>query len=180
MLAILAVVGWWFTRSQEVAESGERGPAHTESADRTQIARVVGVADGDTIRVEVDGTTERLRIIGIDAPELRQGECYAQAAASRMQSLVQSRDVQIVADPTQANRDRYDRILRHVFTLDGVNVAETLIAEGLGVEYTYARAYAGQDVYWAAEESAREQQLGLWSGACDVPLPVPALTDGDA
>lgn len=142
-------------------------PAEAPAA-RGEVVRVVGVVDGDTLRVSVGGVTERLRIIGIDAPELSDGECYAQASASRMQSLVQSRDVRIVADPTQDDRDRYDRILRHVFTLDGVNVAQRLVAEGLAREYTYDRPYAGRDDYLEAQEIARAGDLGIWSGACDV------------
>ena len=162
-------------------------PSHTPSAVAAGdlIVRVVGVVDGDTLRVSVDGVTERLRIIGIDAPELSQGECYGQEAASRMQSLVQSRDVRILADPTQADRDRYDRILRHVFTLDGVNVAHTLILEGLGREYTYDQAYASRADYLQAQEIAQAGRLGIWSGACAgageqsaVPLvPQPGSTD---
>lgn len=140
---------------------------------------MVGVVDGDTLRVSVNGTTERLRIIGIDAPELRGNECYAQKSASRMQSLIQSKDVRIVADQTQDDRDRYDRILRHVWTLDGKNVALELVAAGLATEYTYSRAYAGQAEYREAEATALQQGLGLW-GACDVPgvvaAPAPSPT----
>lgn len=79
---------------------------------------VVSVYDGDTIAVSVDGQRERVRIIGIDAPEMaRDGaaaECYAQPAASHLQSLVQGKRVHLLADPTQDDRDRYDRLLRHV------------------------------------------------------------------
>ncbi|HHX46253.1 MAG TPA: thermonuclease family protein [Brevibacterium sp.] len=131
--------------------------------------------DGDTLRVSVDGVTERLRIIGIDAPELRENECYAQKSASKMQSLVQSKDVRIVADPTQADRDRYDRILRHVFTLDGTSVGQTMILEGLAKEYTYDKPYASQAEYLEAEEIARTGGLGIW-GACDIVDAAPAPT----
>src|SRR5699024_8064998 len=79
---------------------------------------VLSVYDGDTIAVSIDGVKERVRIIGIDAPELaRNGQpagCFAQESASQMQSMVQSQRVHLVADPTQADRDRYDRLLRHV------------------------------------------------------------------
>lgn len=171
VLALLAGLIWWLTSDQrEELRGGERGEGHTASA----VVPVVGVSDGDTLRVTVNGATERLRIIGMDAPELSERECYAQAAASRMQSLVQSRDVRIAADPTQGDRDRYGRLLRHVYTLDGTNVAEALIAEGLAVEYTYSRHYDGRDDYLAAQDTAREESLGLWSGECDVePLEAP-------
>lgn len=145
-----------------------------EAAD-TQTARgalvpVTGVTDGDTIKVRLDGVTERVRVIGIDTPELRGDECYAQRAASRMQSLVQSRSVYLEADPTQDDRDRYDRLLRHVFTKDGTNVAQTLIAEGLGKEYTYSAAYRYQSEYRDAERAAQQGNLGLW-GACPSAAP---------
>lgn len=126
---------------------------------------VVGVVDGDTIRVRVAGRTERVRVIGIDTPELRGEECGAQRAASRMQSLVQSRSVTLVPDPTQDDRDRYGRLLRHLRLDDGRSVAQILLAEGLGREYTYRRAYEGQASHRAAEDAAREASAGLW-GAC--------------
>jgi micrococcal nuclease len=127
---------------------------------------VVGVVDGDTIKVKVAGVTERIRVIGIDTPELASRDCYAQEASSRMQSLVQSKSVALVADPTQADRDRYGRLLRHVRLADGRSVAQILIAGGFGAEYTYDRPYAGQADYRQAEEAARAAHRGIWSSAC--------------
>ncbi|KAB7744292.1 nuclease [Nostocoides sp. F2B08] len=137
------------------------------------VVPVVGVVDGDTLRVRVDGVTERLRVIGLDAPELSGGECLAQEAASRMQSLVQSRDVRIVADPSQDDRDVYDRLLRHVWTLDGRSVARELIAEGLAREYTYAAPYDGVAEHRAAETEAIEAGRGIWGPACSSPAQAP-------
>ncbi|MDO5627852.1 MAG: thermonuclease family protein [Mobilicoccus sp.] len=138
-------------------------PSPTPTAD-PDLVPVVGIVDGDTIRVRVDGVTERVRIIGIDTPEMT-GECYAQEATSKMQSLAQSRSVRLVADPTQDDRDRYDRLLRHVVLEDGRSAAEVLIAGGYGREYTYRDAYQGQSAHVAAERAARDGGLGLW-GAC--------------
>ena len=91
-----------------------------------------------------------------------------------MQSLVQSKSVRLVADPTQADRDRYGRLLRHVQLADGRSVAQILIAGGFGEEYTYDRAYAGQAAYRGAEAAARKAHRGLWSSACTTPAaPVP-------
>lgn len=132
---------------------------------------VVGVVDGDTLKVRVGAKTERVRVIGIDTPELASRECYAQQASSTMQSLVQSTKVRLVADPTQANRDRYDRLLRHVLLADGRSVAQLLIAGGFGREYTYDRAYYGQAAYRKAQASAREAHLGIWSSGCAVAAP---------
>ncbi|KGN40303.1 thermonuclease family protein, partial [Knoellia aerolata] len=134
---------------------------------------VVGVTDGDTIRVRIDGTTERVRLIGIDTPELTGGECWAQKAASRMQSLVQSRSVQLVLDPSQGDRDRFGRLLRHVVTQDGTLVGTALIEGGFGREYTYAKPYLHRDAHLAAQQRARAAGLGVWSAACAAPAAAP-------
>ncbi|WP_404386546.1 thermonuclease family protein [Knoellia locipacati] len=140
---------------------------------------VVGVTDGDTIRVRVPSGTERVRLIGLDAPERKGDECWSQQAASRLQSLVQSRTVQLVADPTQADRDRYGRLLRHVVTEDGQLAAQVLIEGGFAKEYTYAAAYEHRDTYLAAQKRAQTKRLGVWSAACAAPTrarPAPAAT----
>ncbi|MCG6568612.1 nuclease [Tessaracoccus sp. ZS01] len=130
---------------------------------------VAGVIDGDTIDVLIDGERTRIRVIGIDTPE--RGDCGYQEAASAMQSLVQSRDVRIEFDPTQGDTDRYDRLLRHVFTAEGANVAEEIIARGLGREYTYADPYAYVADHLAAQAGAQEQGLGVWGETCDAGRP---------
>ena len=131
---------------------------------------VVGVTDGDTIKVRVGSTTERVRLIGLDAPELKGDECWAQKASSRMQSLVQSRSVRLVADPTQDDRDRYGRLLRHVVTEDGRLAAQVLIEGGFAREYTYRTAYEHRGDYLAAEKRAKAKKLGVWSAACSAPV----------
>lgn len=91
--------------------SGSSGP---ERRDR---ARVVRVTDGDTLKVRlVDGTEEYVRIIGIDTPEVHgRRECGgAQASRSMSRLAPVGARVVLVSDPTQADRDRYDRMLRYV------------------------------------------------------------------
>lgn len=132
----------------------------------THLHPVVGVIDGDTIKVRVGGTTERVRLLGLDAPELATKECWAKQASSRMQSLVQSRSVQLVRDPSQADRDRYGRLLRHVSTADGQLVAQVLIEGGFARELTHAGRYEHQAAFRAAEKRAKAQRLGIWGKPC--------------
>jgi micrococcal nuclease len=144
-------------------------PSRPAQDPRGPLLAVAGVTDGDTIKVRINGTTERIRVIGIDTPELNPRECYAQQAASRMQSLVQSKSVRLTADPTQGDRDRYGRLLRHVWLPDGRSVAQLLIAGGFGREYTYDKPYAGQAAYRSAQASAKAAHLGIWSSGCVAP-----------
>lgn len=129
---------------------------------------VVAVVDGDTIDVRTGGGTERVRLIGLDSPEIaRDGspdECYAQEARDVLDELLYGRDVQLVADPTQAERDAYGRLLRHVL-IDGRSAAVEVIAAGAAHEYTYDAAYEHQAEHIAAQEEAAAAGLGLW-GAC--------------
>jgi micrococcal nuclease len=149
-------------------------------AAEAALVPVVGIVDGDTLKVRVGGRTERVRVIGIDTPELASDECFAQQASSRMQSLVQGKRVRLVADPTQANRDRYDRLLRHVLLADGRSVAQLLIAGGYGREYTYDRAYYGQAAYRKAQATAQDAHLGIWSSGCAVAAPAPLVSSGSS
>lgn len=131
-------------------------------------AEVTSVIDGDTLVVRTIDGSERLRIIGVDTPEIgRDGaadECYAQEARAYVDDALTGRIVQIYPDSTQDDVDRYGRLLRHV-RVDGRNFAETVIAAGAGIEYTYDAAYAGQEAHLAAQDDARERRRGLW-GAC--------------
>jgi micrococcal nuclease len=129
---------------------------------------VAGVVDGDTIRIRFGGVTERVRLIGIDTPELNPPECYGQKAASAMQSLVQGKQVVTAADPSQADRDQYGRLLRHVYLIDGKSVALALIGDGFGKEYTHDKPYAGQSAYRTAQEGAQAAGRGLWGAECGV------------
>ncbi|USQ76031.1 thermonuclease family protein [Ornithinimicrobium cryptoxanthini] len=158
-------------------DAGDDQPADADSpAEWGPLYDVLSVYDGDTIAVSIDGTRERVRIIGIDAPELaRNGQpagCFAQESASEMQSLVQSQRVHLIADPTQADRDRYDRLLRHVVREGGGHVALTMVQGGYAEEEQFAAPYQYQSDLVAAERDARAEGLGLWSACLADAAPV--------
>lgn len=147
----------------------EAPPAETTPEVAAEgIVQVLGIIDGDTIDVDLDGERTRVRVIGLDAPE--RDECGYQEAASAMQSLAQSREVRLEADPTQLDVDVYGRLLRHVFTLEGLNVAEQIIEQGFAVEYTYDKPYAHVEDFLAAQARAQEAGLGIWGPLCATPL----------
>lgn len=130
------------------------------------VATVVAVVDGDTIDVETSTGEERVRLIGIETPEIsRDGgvdDCYAQEARTYLDQLVYGHDVELVSDPTQADTDRYGRLLRHVL-IDGQSAAQLAIEAGAGTEYTYDNPYDGRSDYLAAQDRAQDAGAGLWS-----------------
>lgn len=76
-----------------------------------ETGRVVDVIDGDTIDVEIDGTTQRIRYVGVNTPE-RDEPCY-QDATNANRALVEGQTVRLEIDTS--DKDRYDRLLRYVY-----------------------------------------------------------------
>lgn len=72
---------------------------------------VTRVVDGDTIDVVRGGVRQKVRFIGIDAPEI--GQCGYAEGTRNLQELVSGRAVTLVPGAT-TDRDRYGRLLRYV------------------------------------------------------------------
>lgn len=77
---------------------------------------VVSVVDGDTVRVRPGGagSEQRVRLIGIDAPET--GTCEAAAATSALEALVLNRTVTLTMGGDGEDVDPYGRLLRYLDT----------------------------------------------------------------
>jgi len=158
-----AVTGWLDSAGGAILPA-EPGPEYGESA----AAVLERVVDGDTIVISEDGASPRVRIIGIDTPELGRGaaadECYAQEATVALTAALGAGPLELVSDPSQGDTDKYGRLLRHVY-VNGQSVAAKMLAEGMGHEYTYSAPYAGQAEHLAAQSAAQANGVGLWS-AC--------------
>ncbi len=133
-----------------------------------ETAEVVAVVDGDTIDVQTAGGEARVRLIGLDTPEINrdggQDDCYAQEARDELNTMVYGQAVKLRADPTQDDTDRYGRLLRHVY-IDGQSAAVVLLEAGAAHEYTYDAPYIGQPEHRDAERAAQADALGMW-GSC--------------
>lgn len=92
----------------------------------------VEVIDGDTIRHE----GKSIRVLGLDTPEIRSRcpseKIAAHGARDRLARLIEgAKKIQI--EPSK-RPDRYGRVLATI-TIDGRNVADILIGEGLARPY---------------------------------------------
>jgi endonuclease YncB( thermonuclease family) len=137
--------------------------------------RVVAVADGDTITVlEESNQQHKIRLAAIDAPERRQA--YGERAKQHLSALVYGKAVLVLWD----KRDRYGRIVGHVFARDCVRLScRYSLDAGLeqikaGLAWHY-RQYekeqppAERVQYAALEQQARARREGLWNDAEPVP-----------
>ncbi|GAA1547900.1 MULTISPECIES: thermonuclease family protein [Nocardioides] len=152
------------------ARPGTPTGADPSEGTATQV-RVTAVVDGDTLRVEDLGGRPlgRVRLLGIDAPEVAHpptpAECYADQSTDLLEDLAPvGSTVQLVTDSGQPGRDRYDRLLRYV-DHDDVDVAHELLARGAARRYEAGQDLAREDSYVAAADDAQEAASGLW-GTC--------------
>lgn len=129
--------------------------------------KVLRTIDGDTLEIDMHGTKEKVRLIGINTPETvdprREVQCFGKEASARMKELVAGELVRIESDPTQSFRDTYDRLLAYVYLEDGQMLNRKMIAEGYAYEYTYGTPYKYQKEFRELVALARTSERGLWS-----------------
>lgn len=169
--AILLVGGWWGLSSgpNTGSTAPPRAEARSSSTARVHQAHLVRVVDGDTIVARsVDGVDlGRVRILGIDAPEVDEGKCHADQAAAATADLLAGQELTLTTDPTQWERDVYDRLLVYVALEDGTDVGHRLLLGGHARQLDHGDiAYQRREVYQDAEAAAQDAYDGLW-GACD-------------
>lgn len=116
------------------------------------------VIDGDTIRLE---TGTKVRLLGINTPEISSKDCYALEAKNFLKNLVENEEIHLEYD--FEDRDKYGRSLRYVY-FKGQNVNLILVEEG------YAKKYflSNEDLKYRKkisllEEGAKIKKKGLWN-----------------
>ena len=142
---------------------GGGGTGDGGSSGGRKHATVTEITDGDTIDVTLRGRSETIRVLGVDTPEVYFGaECGAAQASSSMHRLLAAGDrIQLIRDPSQDNRDRYDRLLRYVVR-SGRDVGRRQIRKGWAEVYVFETPFERVDSYRQAEASARQANRGVW------------------
>ena len=128
--------------------------------------RVTTFYDGDTIAVDMNGSEEKVRFIGVDTPETHKPntpvQCFGKAASAHTKEMIGSSPIRLEADPTNSNRDRYKRLLRYVYLPDGTLVNARIIQDGYGFAYV-GFPFQKMEDFRSYEREARQQNKGLWS-----------------
>jgi micrococcal nuclease len=133
------------------------------SPDREQ-ATVVSVVDGDTIWVVLNGEREKVRYIGIDAPETQHPvkgvQAYGHEAKAANRKLVEGKTVRLEFDV--GRRDKYGRLLAYVYLEDGTFVNAWLVEQGYAQVMTVPPNVKYQDLFLKLQREARDTNRGLW------------------
>ena len=123
-------------------------------------AKVVGVHDGDSITVLREGNVQvKIRLEGIDAPELKQP--FGNASKKALSDLVFGKSVEI----DDKGKDRYGRTLANVF-VGKLWINLVMVESGMAWHFIQ---YNKEPEYRQAERISRESRLGIWSQ----PNPIP-------
>lgn len=136
------------------------------------------IYDGDTFEVEINGKSEKVRMLGIDTPEKWDSDKFERdlertgkdketikklgtLSSEFTARLIGGKKVILQADIKSDDKDKYGRLLRYVYLEDGTFVNLKIVEEG------YANAYrkfnvSKQNDFIDAENKAREKKKGLW------------------
>ena len=119
--------------------------------------KVVSVHDGDTITVLQNRQQIKVRLFGIDAPELKQP--YGKKSKQFLANLIAGEAVEV----EENGKDRYKRTIGTIY-LNGKDINAQMVENG------YAWAYRKFSKKYAPQESeAKYQKLGLWRDEEPVP-----------
>lgn len=173
-LSLLALVS---CATHQVDLTKQAPATSVEEPGGHETATVTRVVDGDTIEVAITGrsegpgaglapigSTQKVRLIGIDTPEsVRPGtpvECFGREASAAAKSLLEGREVTLVKDVEET--DRYDRLLRYVY-IGGEMANARLVINGYATAYTYPPNVRWSDLFVQLEREARDGDRGLWA-----------------
>lgn len=136
-----------------------------------QLHQVARVYDGDTIILE---NKKQVRLLGINTPEIesrhRSEEPGGTAAKKWLQNQLQQNQVYLEFD--QVKRDKYKRLLAHVFLPDGKHLNLMLLEKGLAIVSIIPPNGRYTDKLVKAQQQAEKLKLGIWSMPEYQPRPI--------
>ncbi|MSZ58410.1 MAG: hypothetical protein F2697_07725, partial [Actinobacteria bacterium] len=140
-----------------------------------ETATVKRVVDGDTLIVndEVTGAESRIRLLGINSPEIttsaHAGQCGGAQARKIMKSLVPVGTRVRLAAVDQASKGKSARPQRVVLAWNPAtgefdqDLAWAMAERGLGVWFTVAKEAAMSSLYREAIAGAQARGVGIWN-----------------
>ncbi len=124
---------------------------------------VARVSDGDTIKLE-DGRS--VRVLGINAPEIAQGKSSAQPlgreARAAAQAFVQRSGGKVRLGFDRQQRDRYGRVLAHVYDVQGRSLAVELLKQGMALQISVPPNLTQEACLAEFEHEAQARAAGVW------------------
>ncbi len=152
-ISLALFLGFILTTCGYAAEAQGPGPV--------QEAVVAHVVDGDTVTLD---TGQRVRLLGIDAPEMEKegqpADFLAHKSKQVLADLAQGKRVRLEYD--RLRYDRYGRILAYLFLMDGTDLSREMVRQGLAHVYTVPPNMRFREELLAAQREAIAARRGVW------------------
>lgn len=136
------------------------------------------VHDGDTVHLE-DG--RKVRLIGINAPELARDDApeqaFARDAREALDRAIAANGYRVGLVYGKERKDRYKRTLAHLFTPDGANLQALLLAQGMAAAIPHPPNLAFTECYSEQERAARCSNERIWSNPGQLSVHASKLND---
>ena len=141
-------------------------PLQGGQADLGKIAHVI---DGDTVDIDINGRTERVRLIGVDTPETKHPtkpiECFGPEASAYLTQLLPKGTAVRIERDVEA-RDRYGRMLLYLYLgSNDLFINLDLVARGFGTPMSIEPNTFYRNDFVHAATQAEASNMGLWK-AC--------------
>lgn len=127
----------------------------TVISNETDGYKVIGIKDGDTFVVLIDGKEQSVRLEHIDCPEKKQP--FGSKAKQFASDLCFGKYVQL---NEKKKYDRNKRLISEIILNNGINVNKELVRNGLAWHF---KKYSKDNDYSEIEINARNNQIGIWS-----------------
>lgn len=129
--------------------------------------KVIEIHDGDTVTVVTNSflgifaKTERIRLIGIDAPELGQ-KPWGRKAKDHLKKLIEESDWQVKVELDIQHRDKYGRTLAYLWDKQGRMINYMMVRDGFALIYTIPPNVKYVEWFIEAQKLARQEKKGIW------------------
>jgi micrococcal nuclease len=123
--------------------------------------------DGDTFWItNTKGQQEKIRLIGVDAPESRRSGrkeigFYGREASAYVERILDGQKIRLEYDV--GRYDRYKRTLAYVYLQDGTFLNAHLVENGYAMVMTVPPNVKYADLFVKLQKEARKKKKGLWS-----------------
>ena len=133
-----------------------------------QSAFCIKVIDGDTLLADMNNRHIKVRLLGIDTPELgsqhgdNNEETGAHEALTFIRRTLEGRQIFLDhEDGDGPTKDKHGRRLAYVSSYEYPDIQAELVSKGLATVYRYFK-FSRQKHYFALQNKARQQKLGIW------------------
>jgi micrococcal nuclease len=133
-------------------------------------ATLAYVLDGDSIEVEIEGRTEEIRLIGVNAPE--RDECFGERARGALVAYLDGENLVLVTG-SDSDTDQHGRRLRYVYA-GGENINRRLLADGNAVTLQSDHRY--NEAFVEVGNLAADAGYGMWVADACGPPPMPGMS----